>query len=140
VPDINVWHLTINTLKKTGEKFIEGALAFSGLITILTTLGIIWVLVSESFGFFQVVPIVDFLTAVERTGYDSYLSLEIFNDQFRAGSARTVAIDGKRSLIAAMDEVHRRTGGPSSVATLTARLIGSSITGQFGSGAEARSF
>jgi 4-hydroxyphenylpyruvate dioxygenase len=59
-------------------------------------------------------PVVDFLTAVERTGYNSYLSLEIFNDQFRSGSARTVAVDGKRSLIAAMDEVHRRTGIPSS--------------------------
>lgn len=67
MPDINVWHLTIDTLKKTGEKFIEGALAFSGLITILTTLGIIWVLVSESFGFFQVVPIIDFLTDTEWT-------------------------------------------------------------------------
>ena len=62
-------------------------------------------------------PVVDFLTAVERTGYDSYLSLEIFNDQFRSGSARTVAVDGKRSLIATMDEVHRRTGIPSSGAT-----------------------
>ena len=62
-------------------------------------------------------PVVDFLTAVERTGYNSYLSLEIFNDQFRSGSARTVAVDGKRSLIAAMDEVRRRTGVPSSGAT-----------------------
>ncbi|GAA0892548.1 phosphate ABC transporter permease subunit PstC [Fulvivirga kasyanovii] len=54
-------------MKNTGEKIIEGALAFSGLITILTTLGIIWVLVSESFSFFQVVSVTDFLTDTEWT-------------------------------------------------------------------------
>lgn len=52
-----------------------------------------------------------FLAAVEATGYDGYLSLEIFNDQFRAGSARQVAVDGRRSLIAAADRVARRRGG-----------------------------
>ncbi|MBL6449677.1 phosphate ABC transporter permease subunit PstC [Fulvivirga sp. 29W222] len=54
-------------MKNTGEKIIEGALAFSGLITILTTLGIIWVLVSESFSFFQVVSVSDFITDTEWT-------------------------------------------------------------------------
>lgn len=44
-------------------------------------------------------PVVEFMAAVDATGYDGYLSLEIFNDQFRAGSARQVAVDGKRSLI-----------------------------------------
>src|SRR5688572_7123805 len=48
-----------------------------------------------------------FLAAVQATGYDGYLSLEIFNDQFRAGSAKQVAIDGRRSLIASMDRVAR---------------------------------
>jgi 4-hydroxyphenylpyruvate dioxygenase len=48
-----------------------------------------------------------FLAAVEATGYSGYLSLEIFNDQFRAGSARQVAVDGRRSLIAGMDLVAR---------------------------------
>jgi phosphate transport system permease protein len=48
-------------LKKSGEKIIEGLLAFSGLITILTTIGIIWVLVSESWGFFAEIPLSDFL-------------------------------------------------------------------------------
>lgn len=55
-------------------------------------------------------PIVDFLTSVARTGYDGFLSLEIFNDQFRSGSASAVAIDGRRSLLAAMDMVRRRSG------------------------------
>jgi 4-hydroxyphenylpyruvate dioxygenase len=48
-----------------------------------------------------------FLSAVGATGYGGYLSLEIFNDQFRAGSARQVAVDGHRSLIAVLDEVAR---------------------------------
>jgi len=48
-------------LKRSSEKVIEGALALSGLITLLTTIGIIWVLVSESIGFFSEVSIVDFI-------------------------------------------------------------------------------
>jgi 4-hydroxyphenylpyruvate dioxygenase len=51
--------------------------------------------------------VIGFLAAVEATGYDGYLSLEIFNDQFRAGSARQVAVDGRRSLLAARDRVAR---------------------------------
>jgi 4-hydroxyphenylpyruvate dioxygenase len=43
-------------------------------------------------------PVLDFMRALIPTGYDGALSLEIFNDQFRAGSARAVAIDGHRSL------------------------------------------
>ena len=42
-------------------------LAFCGLVTVLTTLGIIWVLVSESWGFFAVVPINEFLFDSEWT-------------------------------------------------------------------------
>lgn len=44
-------------------------------------------------------PVADFVRAVEATGYKGPLSLEIFNDQFRAGSARRLATDGVRSLI-----------------------------------------
>ena len=33
-------------------------------------------------------PVKDFMRAVAATGYDGYLSLEIFNDQFRGGSAK----------------------------------------------------
>ena len=40
-----------------------------------------------------------FVDAVRATGYDGYLSLEIFNDLFRAASAEAVAVDGHRSLI-----------------------------------------
>ncbi len=44
-------------------------------------------------------PLARFLEAVAATGYDGHLSLEIFNDRFRAGSPRQVALDGRRSLI-----------------------------------------
>ena len=36
-------------------------------------------------------PVKDFMRAVAATGYDGYLSLEIFNDQFRGGSPRSIA-------------------------------------------------
>ena len=51
----------INTIK-IKEKIIEKALFFSALITILTTIGIIWVLFSQSFSFFKEVSIVEFFT------------------------------------------------------------------------------
>jgi 4-hydroxyphenylpyruvate dioxygenase len=53
-------------------------------------------------------PLDSFMLALLATGYDGLLSLEIFNDQFRAGSARSVAIDGHRSLIYLLDQVRQR--------------------------------
>ena len=53
--------------KATSERWIERGLAFSGLVTILTTIGIIWVLLTESLSFFKEVSIVDFLTDTEWT-------------------------------------------------------------------------
>lgn len=52
-------------------------------------------------------PVREFMQAVAATGYDGYLSLEVFNDQFRGGSARSIALDGKRSLLWLMDSVRR---------------------------------
>lgn len=54
-------------MKKTSEIIIERILAFSGLVTVLTTIGIIWVLLSESWGFFATVPLSDFLFDTEWT-------------------------------------------------------------------------
>lgn len=48
-----------------------------------------------------------FLRAVLATGYAGPLSLEVFNDEFRAGSPRLVAQDGHRSLIDLADRVRR---------------------------------
>jgi 4-hydroxyphenylpyruvate dioxygenase len=55
-------------------------------------------------------PLIDFMEALQATGFDGLLSLEIFNDRFRAGSARSVAVDGQRSLIFLLDQLHERTG------------------------------
>jgi len=52
-------------------------------------------------------PVTAFTSAVAETGYDGYFSLEIFNDQFRGGSARSIATDGHRSLIYLGDQVRR---------------------------------
>ena len=52
-------------------------------------------------------PVTAFMRAVAATGYAGPISLEIFNDQFRGGSARTIAKDGHRSLIWLMDKVRR---------------------------------
>lgn len=51
--------------------------------------------------------VVGFMRAVMATGYAGPLSLEIFNDQFRQGLPRLVAVDGHRSLIGLMDRVRR---------------------------------
>ena len=53
-------------------------------------------------------PLPDFMDAVLATGYDGPLSLEVFNDEFRAGSPRGVAVDGHRSLIYLMDQLRGR--------------------------------
>ena len=55
-------------------------------------------------------PLLDFMNAVLDTGYEGLLSLEIFNDQFRAFSPRAVALDGQRSLIYLLDQLRGRAG------------------------------
>jgi 4-hydroxyphenylpyruvate dioxygenase len=55
-------------------------------------------------------PLVEFMQAVLATGYNGELSLKIFNDQFRAGSPRSVAVDGQRSLTYLMDQLRGKSG------------------------------
>ncbi len=52
----------------------------------------------------------DFMQALGATGFDGLLSLEIFSDRVRAGSARSVAVDGRRSLLVLTDELESRPG------------------------------
>ncbi len=54
-------------MKKIKEKIIEFILRATALITILTTVGIIWVLLSESLEFFKEVSIIDFVTDTQWT-------------------------------------------------------------------------
>ena len=51
-------------------------------------------------------PVDDFMRAVQATGYDGWLSHEIFNDRFRMASPRRIAEDGERSLIWLGDRMH----------------------------------
>jgi 4-hydroxyphenylpyruvate dioxygenase len=53
-----------------------------------------------------------FMTALQAIEFDGLVSLEIFSDRFRAGSARSVAIDGQRSLLFMLDNLRRATGTP----------------------------
>ncbi len=55
-------------------------------------------------------PVEDYVAEILRTGYAGPLSLEIFNDRFRAGSSGLVAEDGLRSLRYVRDAAQRRLG------------------------------
>ena len=55
-------------------------------------------------------PLIEFMEVLQATDFDGLLSLEIFNDQFRAGSARSVAVDGQRSLLFLFDQLRERSG------------------------------
>ena len=44
-------------------------------------------------------PLTDFIRALDGAGYEGVLSLEIFNDRFRAAPPRQIAVDGRRSLL-----------------------------------------
>jgi 4-hydroxyphenylpyruvate dioxygenase len=53
-------------------------------------------------------PVLGFMESIDATGYAGPLSLEIFNDQFRAGSAARTSTDGMRSLILLQDQLAAR--------------------------------
>lgn len=60
-------------------------------------------------------PLVDYVAALRSTGYKGPLSLEIFNDRLRAGSARLAAEDGMRSLRALVDDADNALGRPTAM-------------------------
>lgn len=57
-------------------------------------------------------PLDDFMDALAATGFDGLFSLEIFNDQFRAGPTRQTAVDGHRSLVFQLDRLRQRLPKP----------------------------
>jgi 4-hydroxyphenylpyruvate dioxygenase len=57
-------------------------------------------------------PLDAFMDALDATGFDGLFSLEVFNDQFRGGLTRQVAIDGHRSLVYLLDRLRNRTRRP----------------------------
>lgn len=67
-------------------------------------------------------PLLQFMSALLASGFDGPLSLEIFNDQARSGSARSTAVDGHRSLLFLLDQLRERAPGlPASLAGLPPR-------------------
>ena len=58
-PELDLGH---RAGRRWGERVIEGVLFLFGLVSVLTTVGIVAVLVTESVGFFREVPIMEFLT------------------------------------------------------------------------------
>ena len=69
-------------------------------------------------------PIADFMDALAATRFNGIFSLEIFNDRFRAGSARGIAVDGMRSLLFTLDELRKRGADPlGSTAALPERAL-----------------
>ena len=59
--------LARNALRNVSERLIEALLLSAAAVSVLTTVGIVYVLVSESIHFFQQVSIVDFLTDTQWT-------------------------------------------------------------------------
>ena len=57
-------------------------------------------------------PMVRFMQAVAATQYRGPLSLEIFNDHFRAAAPRQTAIDGRRSMILLLEQAGIETLAP----------------------------
>jgi 4-hydroxyphenylpyruvate dioxygenase len=51
-------------------------------------------------------PLIDFTKALVTAGYKGPLSLEIFNDEFRAAPSKRIAADGLRSLLFLQAEVY----------------------------------
>ena len=43
-------------------------------------------------------PVLNFMDALNKTNYDGYLSLEIFNDNYRSRPRELIVKDGQRSL------------------------------------------
>lgn len=53
--------------RRASERFIEAALVASGLVSIVTTLGILYTLAAETFAFFSEVSFLEFITGTEWT-------------------------------------------------------------------------
>ena len=59
--------LSHNAMRHLSERIIEALLFAAAAVSVLTTIGIVYVLVSESIHFFQNVPLLDFLTDTQWT-------------------------------------------------------------------------
>lgn len=60
-------HIGVKRQKRWGEALIKASLFFCALLSVLTTLGIISVLLVESVSFFREVPVLDFVLGTQWT-------------------------------------------------------------------------
>ena len=67
--------LSKNAMRNVSERLIEGLLMMAAAVSVLTTLGIVYVLVSESIHFFTHVSVVYFLTDTQWTPLFDYRSV-----------------------------------------------------------------
>lgn len=67
VPDHVSPRLAKSRTRNLRETFIEGLLLAAALVSVATTLGIVFILVKESWVFFEQVPLMDFLTDTQWT-------------------------------------------------------------------------
>ena len=72
--------------------------------------------------------VTDYVEAILAQGYDGPLSLEIFNDRFRAWSANQIAHDGFRSLMMLEDQLAERARTTAAVQKLPQRLSPDRVT------------
>jgi 4-hydroxyphenylpyruvate dioxygenase len=65
-----------------------------------------------------------FLAPIIASGYGGPISLEVFNDEFRAASARQTAVDAARSLLYLEDETRKRLAtAPATAASQVSRRV-----------------
>jgi len=69
-----------------------------------------------------------YVAEIVKTGYRGALSLEIFNDRFRAWSPAQIAEDGWRSLVNLEDRIARRLGPRADLRALPEKVVPSGVT------------
>ncbi|HEY3685146.1 MAG TPA: TIM barrel protein [Streptosporangiaceae bacterium] len=74
----------------------------------------------------------DLVSRVLRAGYAGPLSIEVFNDAFRAADTGRIAVDAMRSLITLQERVAGTPGGVAPTAFAFAEFTGADLTGQAG--------
>ncbi len=86
--------LARNAMRNLGERIIEGLLFSAAAVSVLTTVGIVYVLVSESIQFFQSVGIVEFLTDTQWTPLfdDAHFGIMVLVSGTAVSSAVALAV------------------------------------------------
>lgn len=86
--------LSKNVMRNVTERIIEGLLFAAAAVSVLTTVGIVYVLVSESIHFFQNVSIVDFLTDTQWTPLfdDAHFGISVLISGTVVSSAVALAV------------------------------------------------